>query len=86
MVVRAGPYRLPVPGELDGEDAGGYPGFSLEYELVPGVLQALKARGLPGGWPLAIAGRRAPLARSSRGERLTSPPGYPAGYLVGKVS
>jgi len=47
----AGPYRLPVPDEWDGdsaeyeqmlefEDAGGYPGFSLEYELVPGVSAA----------------------------------------------
>ena len=47
----AGPYRLPIPDEWDGDsaeyermldfaDAGGYPGFSLEYELVPGVSPA----------------------------------------------
>jgi hypothetical protein len=46
-----GPYRLPIPDEWDGDsaeykqmlelaDAGGYPGFSLEYELVPGVSAA----------------------------------------------
>jgi hypothetical protein len=46
----AGPYRLAIPDDWDGdiaeyeqmlkfEDAGGYPGFSLEYELVPGVSQ-----------------------------------------------
>ncbi|HUN36050.1 MAG TPA: hypothetical protein VMU95_28970 [Trebonia sp.] len=43
-----GPYRLRIPEDWDGdsgqyeqmlafEEAGGYPGFSLEYELVPGV-------------------------------------------------
>jgi hypothetical protein len=43
-----GPSLLPVPDYLDGDSAGpertprsatgdGYPGFSLEYELVPGV-------------------------------------------------
>jgi hypothetical protein len=44
----AGPYRLPIPDEdvddaqqlREFEDAGGYPGFSLEYELVPGVSAA----------------------------------------------
>jgi len=47
----AGPYRLQIPGDWDGdsaeyeqmldfEDAGGYPGLSLEYELVPGVSQS----------------------------------------------
>jgi hypothetical protein len=48
-----GPYRLPIPtrGDWDGDsadharmlefdEAGGYPGFSLEYELVPGVKPA----------------------------------------------
>jgi hypothetical protein len=36
-----GPRRLPVPEEmLEFEEAGGYPGFSLEYELVPGVSAA----------------------------------------------
>lgn len=43
----AGPYRLPIGEWADDsasreqlrefEEAGGYPGFSLEYELVPGV-------------------------------------------------
>jgi hypothetical protein len=44
----AGPYQLGIPVDWDGDsteyakmlefaDAGGYPGFSLEYELVPGV-------------------------------------------------
>jgi hypothetical protein len=43
-----GPFRLPIPDDWDGdiaeyehmleyEEAGGYPGFTLEYELVPGV-------------------------------------------------
>ena len=43
-----GPFRLPIPDHWDGdsaeyeqmlefEEAGGYPGFSLEYELMPGV-------------------------------------------------
>jgi len=47
----AGRSRLPIPEEWDGDsaeyermlkfaDAGGYPGFSLEYELVPGVSPA----------------------------------------------
>jgi hypothetical protein len=46
-----GPLRLPIPDDWDGdsagyeqmlqfERAGGYPGFSLEYELVPGVSAA----------------------------------------------
>jgi hypothetical protein len=46
-----GPFRLPIPADWDGdsaeyeqmlefEEAGGYPGFSLEYELVPGVEEA----------------------------------------------
>ncbi len=44
----AGRSALPIPDEWDGEEAdyevmltcveaGGYPGFSLEYELVPGI-------------------------------------------------
>jgi hypothetical protein len=43
-----GPFRLPVPDHWDGDtaayeqmlelaEAGGYPAFTLEYELVPGV-------------------------------------------------
>ena len=43
-----GPFRLPIPDDWDGDvaayeqmlkfqEAGGYPGFTLEYELVPGV-------------------------------------------------
>lgn len=46
-----GPFRLPIHENWDGdsaeheqmlefEEAGGYPGFSLEYELVPGVSAA----------------------------------------------
>lgn len=46
-----GPFRLPIPDDWDGdiaeyeqmlefEEAGGYPGFTLEYELVPGVRDA----------------------------------------------
>jgi hypothetical protein len=46
-----GPFRLPIPDDWDGdsaeyeqmlefEEAGGYPGFTLEYELVPGVVAA----------------------------------------------
>jgi hypothetical protein len=46
-----GPFRLPIPDVWDGdraeyqqmlefEEAGGYPGFSFEYELVPGVSAA----------------------------------------------
>ena len=44
----AGTYPLPIPEEWEGDDAqyaemlgyidaGGYPGFSLEYELTPGI-------------------------------------------------
>lgn len=47
----SGPYRMPIPGQWDDddpererlrafEDAGGYPAFTLEYELVPGVSAA----------------------------------------------
>jgi hypothetical protein len=43
-----GPFRLPIPDDWDGDgseyeqmlefgEAGGYPGFTLEYELVPGI-------------------------------------------------
>ena len=43
-----GPFLLPIPDDWDGDvaayeqmlefqEAGGYPGFTLEYELVPGV-------------------------------------------------
>jgi hypothetical protein len=46
-----GPFRLRIPDDWDGdsagyeqmlefEEAGGYPGFTLEYELVPGVSAA----------------------------------------------
>jgi hypothetical protein len=46
-----GPFRLPIPDDWDGDvtehaemlellEAGGYPGFTLEYELVPGVAAA----------------------------------------------
>jgi hypothetical protein len=46
-----GPLVLPIPDYWDGDSseyermlefltAGGYPGFSLEYELVPGVTAA----------------------------------------------
>jgi len=47
----SGPSRMPIPDDWDGnsaeyermlefEDAGGYPAFALEYELVPGVTAA----------------------------------------------
>ncbi|GLY15663.1 hypothetical protein Kisp01_26780 [Kineosporia sp. NBRC 101677] len=50
----AGPYELTVPQEWDGDageyeqmleylDGGGYPGFSLEYELAPAVVDLQKA-------------------------------------------
>jgi hypothetical protein len=50
-----GPFRLPIPADWDGdsadyeqmlqfEEAGGYPGFTLEYEFVPGV-SAVEAGG-----------------------------------------
>jgi hypothetical protein len=46
-----GPFRLPIPDDWDGDaaeyermlefaEAGGYPAFTLEYELVPGVSAA----------------------------------------------
>jgi hypothetical protein len=46
-----GPFLVPIPEDWDGdvaqyrqmlefEKAGGYPGFTLEYELVPGVRRA----------------------------------------------
>ena len=46
-----GPFRLPIPDDWDGDsaeyeqmlefaEAGGYPGFTLEYELVPGISAA----------------------------------------------
>jgi hypothetical protein len=51
-----GPFLVPIPEDWDGdvaeygrmlefEEAGGYPGFTLEYELAPGVGPAEGDRG-----------------------------------------